>query len=121
MEATITEKAMRGIRTYLERRGFDVIEDGWAHGSDKIDFIARDDEDEGTLVFISCGITGNSGDGFPADKMDRESLERLAVAYLAEHSDTADYMIRFDYVNMLIIGDSRALIRHHRNALAALG
>ncbi|EHF02608.1 hypothetical protein HMPREF1008_00253 [Olsenella sp. oral taxon 809 str. F0356] len=119
MEATIQAKVMSGIKTYLERRGFEILEEGWAHGSDSVDFIARDDEDESTLVFISCGITGNTGDGFPEDRLDRDSLERLAVAYLAEHTEEADFMIRFDYVNMLVIGESKALLRHHRNALCA--
>lgn len=120
MEATITSKAMSGIKTYLERKGFEILEEGWAQGNDSVDFIAHDDEDESILVFISCGITGNTGDGFPEDRLDRDTLERLAVAYLAEHTEEADFMVRFDYVNMLVIGESRALFRHHRNALTAL-
>jgi len=46
MEATIRDKAERGIKTYLERQGFEIMEEGWAHGSDLIDFIA---DDEGEL------------------------------------------------------------------------
>ena len=36
MEATIRDKAERGIKAYLERQGFEIIEEGWAHGSDRI-------------------------------------------------------------------------------------
>ena len=39
MEAIINEKAMRGIERFLERRGMEILETGWAHGNDKIDFI----------------------------------------------------------------------------------
>ncbi len=48
MEA-IDTKAMKGIRSYLERRGFEILEEEWAHDGDIIDFIASE---EGDLVFI---------------------------------------------------------------------
>lgn len=54
---TISALAMRGISTYLARRGFDIIEEGWAHGKDSIDFIARDDDD---LVFIATKVAKRS-------------------------------------------------------------
>ena len=38
MEA-IDTKAMKDIRSYLERRGFEILEERWAHGGDAIDFI----------------------------------------------------------------------------------
>ena len=81
IEATDT-RAMRGIRVYLERRGFEILEEGWARGGDVVDFIVRDEED---LVFVSCQVTQNGGEGFPGEDADRAALERLAVAYLAEH------------------------------------
>lgn len=51
---------------------------------------------------------------------DRTALERLAAAYLAEHLDFEDAQIRFDVVSMLIVGESRALLRNHLNALGTL-
>lgn len=116
MEA-IDTKAKKGIRVYLERRGFEILEEGWVHGGDVADFIA---EDEGELVFVSCRIHRNRGEGFPEDGLDRASLERLAAAYLAEHLDSEDIRIRFDVASMLIVGESRALLRHHLNALGTL-
>ena len=103
MEA-IDTKAMKGIRSYLERRGFEILEEEWAHDGD----------------FISCQLRQNSGEGFPEEALDRDSLERLAAAYLAEHLDIADCTVRFDVVSMLIFGNDRALLRHHRNALCRL-
>lgn len=116
MEA-IDAKAMKGIRSYLERRGFEILEERWAHGGDAIDFIVNE---EGDLVFISCQLHQNSGEGFPEEVLDRSSLERLAASYLAEHLDSGDCTVRFDVVSMLILGDDRALLRHHRNALCEL-
>jgi putative endonuclease len=116
MEA-IDTKAMKGIKSYLERRGFEILEENWAHGGDAIDFIANEEDD---LVFIGCQLRQNSGEGFPEEALDRDSLERLAAAYLAEHLDSGDCTVRFDVVSMLILGDDRALLRHHRNALCEL-
>ena len=112
MEA-IGTKAKKGIRVYFERGGFEILEEDWAHGGDVVDFIARDEDD---LVFVRCQITQNGGEGFPEEDADRAALERLAAAYLAEHLDSEDIRIRFDAVSMFIVGESRALLRHHVNA-----
>lgn len=116
MEA-IDTKAMKGIRSYLELRGFEILEEGWAHGGDTIDFIASEEDD---LVFIGCQLRQNCGEGFPEEALDRDSLERLAAAWLAEHLDTADCTVRFDVVSMLVFNDDKGLLRHHRNALCRL-
>lgn len=34
---TTTTKARQAIRHYIGLRGFEVIEDGWAYGQDRID------------------------------------------------------------------------------------
>ncbi len=115
MEAIINEKAMRGIEKYLERRGMDIVERGWAHGKDKIDFVVRDDED---LVFVAAQIRENDGNGIQGSEPERKAFEKVAAAYLAEHLDTPEGVVRFDVVSMLILSESRALIRHHVNALS---
>ena len=45
----IDTKAKKGIRVYLERRGFEILEEDWARGGDVADFIARDEDD---LLFV---------------------------------------------------------------------
>ena len=114
MEAITHEKALRGIRVYLERQEFEIIEKGWAHGRDHVDFIARDD---GELVFIACTVRENDGGGFEDEHPDRGAFERLAAAYLVEHADEPESSVRFDIVSMLVLAESKALLRHHRNAL----
>lgn len=74
MEAVDT-RAVRGIRAYLERRGFEILEEGWAHGGDVADFIARDEDD----------------------------------------------LVRFDVVNLLVVGEGRTLLRYHPGAEAPGG
>jgi putative endonuclease len=116
MEATIYEKATKAIETFLDRKGYDIIERGWAHGGDRADFVARED---GDLVFVTVKVSEGSG-GFPEeDPAAREGLERLAAAYL-EHFGEGDVTVRFDIVSMMVLGDSRGFLRLHRNALSAL-
>ena len=71
-----------------------------------------------TSRFISCTIRTNEGNGLGAEAPDRKMFERIAAAYLAEHPDIPEGTIRHDAVTMLILGDSKALIRHHLNALS---
>ena len=42
----------------------------------------------------------------------------LAAAYLAEHLDIPEGTVRHDAVTMLILGESKALLRYHVNALS---
>lgn len=114
---TINDKAMQGISNYLTRHDYDILEQGWAHGKDSIDFIARDDDD---LVFISTKIAAGGSD-FPAEKVNRKALERVAAAYLTANLDTPEGNVRFDFVSMLILGETKALIRHHRSVLSESG
>ncbi len=51
MGKSVDGRSHEAIRAYLRRRGIEVLEEGWAHGSDGIDFIAMDDEE---LVFVDA-------------------------------------------------------------------
>ena len=117
MEATI-QKAKQGVRRYLEIKGYEVLEDGWYHGKDSVDFIATDED--GALVFIDCEVNANAGEGIPEEAPDRKAFERIAAAYLAE-SDLSSIEVRYDIVGVLVISEDRALIRHHINAITPLG
>ena len=41
----------------------------------------------------------------------------VALAWFAEHEEAVDMAVRFDNIAMLVMGDSRAMMRHHLNAL----
>lgn len=117
MEATI-QRAKQGVRRYLELKGYEILEDGWCHGRDSVDFIATDEDD--ALVFIDCEVSENAGEGIPEEAPDRKAFERIAAAYLVE-ADLSNTEVRYDIVGVLILGESRALIRHHINAITPLG
>lgn len=92
-------------RAYLEHRGFEIIEKGWAHGDASVDYVSGDDNG-----------------GFPGEPVDREASDRLAIAYLADHPESGDCIIRFDSMSLVAAAadDDQALLRYHRNALCAV-
>lgn len=88
------------------------------HGDDKVDYIV---DDEGTVAFVFGSVSANSGAGIPNAAIDRKGFERLAAAYFAEHPELADCAVRADQASILVVSDSRAIIRHHVNALGVCG
>ena len=117
MNESITTKTRKAMRRYLELRGFEVVEDGWAHGKDAADFIAIDGEN-GDLVFVSTEARANGNGESPGFEPDREAFERLAAAYLTD-ADVTDRAVRLDVLSMLVLSESRGLIRHAVNVLSA--
>lgn len=112
MGKSIDARSHEAIRAYLNR-GIEVLEEGWAHGSDSIGFIAMDDEE---LVFMDVA-TKCGGYGMSREEPDQERFERIAAAYLAEAEVEGLTSIRYDIVSLLVTGSERALLRHHKNVL----
>ncbi|MCQ5090959.1 YraN family protein [Slackia exigua] len=114
---SLFEKAVKASARFLERRGYEVAEQNWSpEGSDEsVPLIAYDDD---TLVFIDVKVR-NGAEGFaPEAETDREAMEVLAAKYLAETDVDPDFRVRFDIISMMVIAESRALLRHHINAFS---
>lgn len=47
MNERIKTKVRKASKRYLQMRGFEALEDGWAHVRDSVDFIAIDGENGG--------------------------------------------------------------------------
>lgn len=116
MEA-LRDKAMRATGAFLTRRGFEILEKNWTYGDESVDFVARNDDN---LVFVTCLARMNDGEGFPDEAVDRKANERLAIAYLTDHPESGECTIRFDVVSLIVTGETRASLPHHRNALCAV-
>ena len=112
------KRAMKAIGRYLELKGCEILEEGWPHGDDKVDYIV---DDEGTVAFVFGQVSANCGEGIPDWAIDRKEFERLAAAYFAEHPELADCAVRADMASILVLSNDRAIIRHHVNALSACG
>mgnify|MGYP002408505281 FL=1 len=113
MGKSIDERLHEAIRAYLKHRGIEVLEEGWAHGSDSIGFIVMDDEE---LVFVDTA-TKCWGYDMPKEEPDQERFERIAAAYLTEAEMESLISIRYDIVSLLATSSEKALLRHHKNVL----
>ena len=114
----LNRKAIKASKIFLERKGYEVLETSWECPAGSIDIIARDDSG---IVFIEVNATSMNHGSFP-DEADtaakRTRFERIALAYMAGRDET-NMSIRFDIVSMVVMNESRAMLRHHINALSA--
>lgn len=111
----LIKRSNQAAATFLDRRGYEIIEQLWEADADApVSIVARDDE---ALVFASVTARRNS-DSFPTERLDREELEKFAINWLKGKLDHSDCAIRFDHIAMLVISPDRAIIRHHVNALS---
>ena len=111
-------KADQAAVRYLEAMGYDIIEQNWTCDFGGIDIIARDTED-GTIVFADVTLSCVIEDGFAPELVTpgkRASLELIAASFLKDFADKTDRKVRFDIVGLLILGEDRAMVKHHVNA-----
>lgn len=116
MERTQEAMAIAGIGRFLEGRGIELAEGGWAWDG-RPGYVGVDRRDDGALVFVAFEVAEDRGEGFPDERVDRRLLERAAVDYLAQHEEAPSGRFRFDYVTALVVGEGRAVVRHHRDVL----
>ena len=100
---------------YLERFGYEVLDEDWACPAGEIDIVARDGD---ALVFIQVQSRTSFDRGFPTCSVTpekRSCLEKIAMWYLRDY-EFVDIPVRFDEVSIMVIAEDRALIRHYVNA-----
>ena len=86
-------------------------------GVGSIDLVAKDGDE---LVFVDV-VAHRSTDGFPEAHIGRELREILAAKWLGEHVEEYDNVsVRFDDVAMMVVSESRALLRHHINCFGTM-
>lgn len=112
----IKERANAAAELFLERKGYAIIATGWEdpEGLGAIPIIA---EDERAIVFIEIAAS-ESMDGFPGITRSRKDREKLAARLLftAGGDLLDDRPVRFDSISFMLVGESKALLRHHVNA-----
>ena len=113
----IGQRGESAAARYLELCDIEVLERNWKCPMGEADIVAWDD-DENTLVFVEVKTRTSINRGFPAEAVDerkRARYEKIAAWYLLDH-DFLDVRIRFDVVDLLVIGRDRAMIKHYVNA-----
>lgn len=102
---------------YLERVGMTVVERNWRSKQGEVDIVALDGT---TLVLCEVKTRKTVRAGTPEEAVTpakQRRYKRLADAYIQAASlDEVD--VRFDVITILVIGEDKALLRHHRAAFA---
>lgn len=112
MAETFHEKACKAAAMYLERKGYEILEqDG--------DGIVADDR--GTLVIAVVNASKDPEGGFPEMCVEsaRKECERRMIEFVMD-SDYKEAPVRLDIVTVLAVNDDRAIIRHHINVQEVL-
>lgn len=102
----------KAVENFLLRNGCDILD------KDKeFDFVCEDFKD---IIFIDVEIRkDNFTSGKRLSEQTRSNIETKMIKYLKE-TNLADRNIRYDEIQILVLSDERALIRHHVNALQVI-
>lgn len=117
------ELGMRGedaASSYLERIGMTIVERNWRCPAGEVDIVALDGE---SLVLCEVKTRSTIAKGSPEEAVTptkQKRIGRIARAYLA-HAAVAPCSVRFDVISIMLLGEGRALLRHHRAAFALEG
>lgn len=112
----LQEKAVKAATRFIERKGYELLEAGWASPEGTLIDLVANDED--TLVFIDVTATEYGEGGFEGGKVKRSDLEIAAASWLAVNTPDGEIQVRFDIIDMLVVSTDRALLRHHINAFS---
>lgn len=113
----LKNRAIQAAEKFVTARGYEILdsENGQQEEDLRYDLVARDED---AVVFITVKAR-MGGDSLPEEACDRKALEANAASWLKAHAAEldGDVHIRFDAISMLVIGEDRALVRHHINCL----
>ena len=117
----LMERAVRAGRKFLERSGYEILDEGWKEpdGAGAIDLVAEDID--GTLVFVDVSV-GERENGFGESPRTRAMREASAAGWLyCNGAAVENGEIRFDDIALMIVGERRAFLRHTLNSLCGEG
>ena len=117
---TISERVQAAAESYLARKGYEILERDYRCDltDGRMAFVARE-ASTGEVVFVDVTFSRmeDAGEGsFSGPSLKRWQAELLAGCYLAAHDIPANTAIRLDAISIMVVGDSRAVLRHHRGA-----
>lgn len=97
-------------RTFLQERGWSILEVNWRWGRAEIDIIAKDGE---VLVFIEVKTRRTEAFGRPEAFVSDKKMDLMATA-AAEYMSRIghDWEIRFDVVSIVLPAGQPPRVRH---------
>jgi len=99
------DRAISACMKYLESTGFRAVRAYKGH------IVAQDD---GEVVFVTVAVTDAFGD---ISGESRSKRENLAFDYLARHEELVEKPVRFDDIQLRVMGGDRALVKHYKNCM----
>jgi len=117
MSKSMKQRGEDAACAYLERVGVCVFERKWSCGAGTIDVLGWDG-DQLVLVDVKTVKAGRQSEPGSVSAAVARRVEKVASAYI-EANDLGDISWRYDRVTLLVISEDRALLRHHRDALAS--
>lgn len=116
-QAELLEKAIKATATFLRRNGDEVLDMAFECPPGRIDLVSRDAG--GTIHIVNVRVRRYSlPDMLEVDADIRHVLELRAACWLESHREEVDCAVEFDFADLAIVGEDRALMRVHRNVLA---
>lgn len=111
---SMKERGKDAAAAYLERVGICVFERDYEHGSATVDVIAWEGD---TLAFVDVAVRRTADkrtlNGVSKSRLGR--MRRAAKGYI-QQAGLPQPQVRFDAIDILVIAEDRALLRHHRAA-----
>ena len=107
------DRAKEAAARFFERNGYQILDRDFETPDGAIDFVFKD-TDKNALVF--CQVSVSNGE-FAKEYATRGQIEAMSICYIAQNSDEIkDCAVRFDLVDLAVINDDLALLRHRINA-----
>ena len=106
---------------YLQQVGdYDVLNREWENAAGRWDLVMHEHNDDiDTIVFVDVDVRQYDMPA-PIDIRDcnRRDMEHRAIAWIDAHRDDIhDVRLRFDRIDLAVIGTDRAIVRHSVNVL----
>lgn len=114
----IGKRGELAAQTFVLGKGYDIIDVNWKCKIGEADIVCLFED---TIIFVEVKTRTNIERGLPEEAVNakkRKKYECIAAMYLRDH-DYVNMSVRFDVIGVLIVGNGKALIRHHINAFGA--
>lgn len=111
---TLGSTGEKVAKNYLEKSGYEILEENWTHGKAEIDLIAYKDE---RLIFVEVKTRSSNSFGQPEDFVATAKQKQMEIAaneyiYLVDFK----YEIRFDIISILFDNQNQHTLRHIEDA-----
>lgn len=109
MSKELFDKAITASVNFLKNHDYEII--GTEFGT-YADIIALDEND--SIVF--CKVSVRYGE-FAEDVVKRNHREMDMIKFFKENPEFVNYEVRFDDIDLVVVSENSAVLRHHINCL----